>query len=308
MVGGFPAGSRQQTEGPMTVVVASSNVSGSERKRGGRAKAPDINVVAGGGAGADPAAPSSAVPPAGASRPPAKSARQTLQIGIRRCEPDSPWTAERFTHLVRRPLSAPQLAAISDLAQDMAIFAPQPLNALYAQWKGGSLMRRPKDIALSQTFGEVLYSLVADVAPALVVEAGTGFGVSGSFIAAALSNRSRGQLVSFEIGDYWHVAERNILKFYHKVRVINDNFENISNHIRASEPIDFAFIDALHDTEVIERQVRHIFGFMRKDGVIVIDDVFNEGAATPALQHLAADRRVSFAATLGTRQLVLVVR
>lgn len=256
-----------------------------------------------------PSAPSAASAPA---TPPANSAPRTarfgIEIGFRRCEPDSRWSAERFAHLVRRPLSAPQLAAIHELGQDMAIFAPQPLNALYAQWKGGSLMRRPKDIALSQTFGEVLYSLVADVAPALVVEAGTGFGVSGSFIAAALSNRSRGQLVSFEIGDYWHVAERNILQFYQKIRVINDNFDNISNHIRASQPIDFAFIDALHDPEVIERQVRHIFGFMHKDGVIVIDDVFNEGVATPALHNLAADRRVSFAATLGTRQLVLVVR
>lgn len=231
-----------------------------------------------------------------------------MPVRILRCDDDSRWTGERFIQLVRRHLSAPQLPVIGQMAKDMAIFAPQQLNAEYLKWKGGGLMRQPSEISISRTFGEILYSLVAELRPAVILEAGSGFGVSGSYMAAALQNIGRGQLVSFEISDYWPVAERNVVRHCSRARVINDRFENFGLHLRATVPIDFAFIDAIHDGEVIERQVRQILGFMSKSGVIVVDDVFVDGMLNRAIASLARDRRMSFAATIGRRQIAFVVR
>lgn len=235
-------------------------------------------------------------------------AREALAIRVQRRDPDARWTEEAFRHLVQRKLSAPQLPAIAQLAADMSIFAPRRLHNAYAEWKGGSLMRRPGEIAVSSTYGEILYSLVADLRPALAFEAGAGFGISGSYIAAALQNQRNGQLVSFEIGEYWDVAQRNIAAISPRARVINDAFENFSAHVRSSAPVDFAFIDAIHDPEVIERQVRQLHGFTSPGAVVVVDDVFQAGVPNRSVATLAEERWVSFAAFLGTRQLVLVMR
>lgn len=237
-----------------------------------------------------------------------QEAREALAIRVERRDPDARWTEDAFRHLVQRKLSAPQLPAIAQLAADMSVFAPQRLHDAYTEWKGGSLMRRPGEIAVSTTYGEVLYSLAADLRPNLAFEAGAGFGISGSYIAAALHNQRNGQLVSFEIGDYWHVAQRNIGTVSPRARVINDAFDNFSAHVRAAAPVDFAFIDAIHDPEVIERQVRQLHGFTSPGAVVVVDDVFQGGVPNRAVGALCAERWVSFAALLGTRQLVLVVR
>ncbi|WP_333701196.1 class I SAM-dependent methyltransferase [Sphingobium yanoikuyae] len=239
---------------------------------------------------------------------PRHSERQKIKIVIERAEDGGRWTENAFSRLVKRPLSAPQFTQIAALIKDMSIFAPQQLDALYSQWKSGSMMRSPSEISISGTYGEVLYSIVSDVKPSLIIEAGAGFGVSGSFIASALRNHKSGQLVSFEIGNYWRTAEQNIRSFCDRARVFNGNFEELTRYISSSVSVDMAFIDAIHDPQVIERQVRGILGFMAKNGVIIIDDAFHEGKLTQAVKSLMNDRRISFSASLGTRQVVLVVK
>lgn len=69
-------------------------------------------------------------------------------------------------------------------------------------------------------FCELLYSLVRARKPRLVLEGGTGYGVSAYFIGTALKENGIGRCITYEIAeDFFRLAERNLRNLPVEVRM-----------------------------------------------------------------------------------------
>ncbi len=212
--------------------------------------------------------------------------------------------------LVARKPTNPKLKSIAadrSLLENLGSFR---LPEEYLDWQSGPLRRSPKEISMPAAFGNLLYLLVSARRPKLAVEAGTGFGISGAYIALALAGNKSGSLLTFEVGQHAHLAQQIIAKYLSRALVIRDRFDVFDQYIGATAEIDFLLLDAIHHGEVVSRQLRSVLGYCAPKAVIVIDDAYQRGNGDllPALKKLISDRRVSFAATIGRRLFVCVIR
>lgn len=67
------------------------------------------------------------------------------------------------------------------------------------------------DFAIEVETAFLLHALVRSLKPDLVVESGTGRGVSGTFLASALQLNGKGELVTFEAHDFFAEGARKQL-------------------------------------------------------------------------------------------------
>jgi predicted O-methyltransferase YrrM len=116
--------------------------------------------------------------------------------------------------------------------------------------------------------------------PAIVVEFGSAFGVSGMYFASGLAEVKAGHLYSFEINHGWaDIAERNIRSVSDRLTLTRGAFED---HVEAVVPgrIDLAFVDGIHTYEFVQRQFEILRGRMSRGGLIAFDDInFNRPGA-----------------------------
>tara|TARA_Y100000741_G_scaffold240959_1_gene184532 strand:- start:68 stop:688 length:621 start_codon:yes stop_codon:yes gene_type:complete len=77
-----------------------------------------------------------------------------------------------------------------------------------------------------------------------------------------------GFLTSIDINDCSKVIKNDRWKFIHSS---DDNFEIIDKII--PKAIDFIFIDSLHEPEHVEKVFYHYYGFLKKSGICIVDDI-----------------------------------
>ena len=83
-----------------------------------------------------------------------------------------------------------------------------------------------------------------------------------------LCNANDGFLTSVDIDDCSKVVKSERWKFIHSS---DDNFEIIDKNI--PKTLDFIFIDSLHEPKHVEKIFYHYYGFLKKEGICIIDDI-----------------------------------
>ena len=83
-----------------------------------------------------------------------------------------------------------------------------------------------------------------------------------------LCNANDGFLTSVDIDDCSKVVKSERWKFIHSS---DDNFEIIDKNI--PKTLDFIFIDSLHEPNHVEKIFYHYYGFLKKEGICIIDDI-----------------------------------
>lgn len=120
--------------------------------------------------------------------------------------------------------------------------------------------------------GRLLYRLIRLSAPRNVVEFGTAYGVSASYLAAALAANGTGSLTSVE-GDPQRaaIAESGVEVVAPGVtRVLNQRFQDA---VELLDGADFFYLDGQHRERPTKRYVTHALERMTRPALIVLDDI-----------------------------------
>ena len=177
------------------------------------------------------------------------------------------WLGGRLTGVVP---AAPRKRDIERAAGTTNELGAQKLAAEYGE-AGGT--RTPDVVRSSSAAGDLYAWLIRERRPAIVVEFGAAFGVSGMYFAAALEAVQAGHLYSFEINSGWaDVAERNIRSISTRFTLTRGAFEDTVAAV-VPGPIDLALVDGIHTYEFVMRQFEILKPRMPHGGIIVFDDI-----------------------------------
>ena len=173
-------------------------------------------------------------------------------------------------HLVPSLPVAPRKRDIERVAREVDARGPQPLAEIYGETGG---VRLPDDVRTSARIGDLYSWLVQHRKPGVVVEFGSAFGVSGMYFMSGLEHNSAGHLYCFEINPAWaDIAESSIRSQGSRFTLTRGAFED---HVATvvHQPIDIAFIDAIHDYAFIHAQFDILRPRMQAGGLLLFDDI-----------------------------------
>ncbi len=126
-------------------------------------------------------------------------------------------------------------------------------------------------VAVNLEDAELLYALVRSTKPRVVLEAGTGTGISAVFIGTALRDNGWGTLTTYEPVELWADSARKLIGNELPVTVVNDECPDWEE----GDLTDFVFIDSgANLTERREQMGRWLTCGYR--GLVVIHDADND--------------------------------
>jgi predicted O-methyltransferase YrrM len=129
-----------------------------------------------------------------------------------------------------------------------------------------------RDVSSPPMQGDLYAWLVAQRRPEVIIEFGSGFGVSGMYFAAGLEDNQRGHLYSFEINEEWaDVAERAIAAMSNRFTLTRGSFED--NVDVVAGPIDIALVDGIHTYDFVMKQWEILQPRMAPGGIVLFDDI-----------------------------------
>ncbi|MGE2733515.1 class I SAM-dependent methyltransferase [Mycolicibacterium vaccae] len=130
----------------------------------------------------------------------------------------------------------------------------------------------PRDVSTPAEQGDCYSWLVMQRRPDIVVEFGSGFGVSGMYFATGLEANGSGHLYSFEINPDWAaVAEASISKISNRFTLTRGSFEEHVDIVPGK--IDLAFVDGIHTYDFVMAQWEILRGRMSPGGLVLFDDI-----------------------------------
>lgn len=218
------------------------------------------------------------------------------------------WSRKRLRHLVSRPLSNKNLFRVEARRRQLSRLPPHRLHPSYDTIKinASTFKVTPDSISISPVYGHVLYSLVADLRPSIIVEAGSGLGISGMYMCCALGKHTGSRFLSFEKAEYCDIAQDSVSLMATCACVFNGDFHRFSAQLEPHETISFAFLDGQHTTSEIMKSYKNLVGWLHEGAMIIIDDVSYSEATFQLWTALAKAPAVSFAAVINERLGVLV--
>lgn len=230
-----------------------------------------------------------------------KPTQSRLNVYFNRCQSDR-WNRSTFSETIHR---SPQNHLLSDISIRRTALSTMPSHNLHPSYQGGGVKEgvssvHPKSISLPPSYGRILYLLASVSKSRLILEAGSGFGVSSMYLAAA-ARSSNGTLLSFEIAEYSSIAQESVSIICQKSRVINDDFNAFNTYLETNSKIDFAFIDAKHDAGSIIRGYKNLLGWLSPKSMIVVDDISYSESSKYAWRQLVNNTDFGFAASINGR-------
>ena len=130
--------------------------------------------------------------------------------------------------------------------------------------------------------GRFLYSLARLAQPDLAVEVGTYHGISTLWLARALEDNGKGQLISLDlfedppIEDVQRTIEQ--ARLAGRVQLVRGPSTTIGAEAcrRAGQPIDLLFIDGDHRVEACGADFETLGALVRMGGLVVLHDIYPE--------------------------------
>lgn len=111
------------------------------------------------------------------------------------------------------------------------------------------------------------YQDIKDLENIKILEFGVREGNSTKFFLE-LCDKNNGKLYSVDINDCSHLFSTKNWKFIH---CADDNFSKVIE--QSDKEFDLIFIDSFHDPKHVKKLIFYYFQFLRKDGLMVIDDI-----------------------------------
>jgi len=183
---------------------------------------------------------------------------------------------------------------------------------------GGFTMTEPKTtlgmasamMSLAPEWCILLLRLVRELEPESALELCTGFGISGSYQAAALELNGRGHLTTLEGSEEWArsavegFAELGLDRVESTVGPIA---ETLAEEAARLAPLDFVFIDAEHQEQATLDHFETLRPHLAEGAVIVLDDADWPGVRA-AFRAIQEDELVSSSALVGRLGFLVVSR
>ena len=115
---------------------------------------------------------------------------------------------------------------------------------------------------------EIIKTAVSKIDKPNILELGVQKGVSTKMFLN-LCNKNNGKLTSIDIQDCSKVSNNKRWKF---IMSSDDNFDYIKNKIK-NKSFDVLFIDSLHEPSHVKKVFFYYYTYVKKGGLIFIDDV-----------------------------------
>jgi predicted O-methyltransferase YrrM len=219
------------------------------------------------------------------------------------------WLARSFEATALSPPDSGFTDRIERLAEETNRLGEQRLWEGYATVRGERYsnqpppFRRADQVRTQKQMGNLFTCLVQRRRPAVVVEFGTAFGVSGMYWLAGLELNDFGQLLTFEPNGAWAtVAQGNLAAVGQRFRLVNGTFEErVEAELGSGDRIDVAFIDAIHTSAFVRPQFELVAHHLASDGLILFDDIDFSSEMQSCWNGIAREQNVVASASLAGR-------
>lgn len=230
--------------------------------------------------------------------------RRTLPIKFYRSGDSLIFNKSLFRKLVSRQLSNPVLDDIESKRKVITKYSAD-VNLNVEKYLSDNVVLKnnivsAQEISLPAIYGHVLYSLTAFIKPKIILEAGTGLGISCMFLASACSSNN-GNVISFEISNSSKLAQSFINSLCSNVIVVNDDFSVFSAYLNVKKNIDMVYLDAAHSKDALTRYTKNIKGWLKDSSVVIIDDVSYDKNSYEFWKRYSRHEDVKFSALINDR-------
>jgi len=130
-----------------------------------------------------------------------------------------------------------------------------------------------KNSAKPKKYGQLLFRIVQEYQPRVILELGTSLGITTAYLGLA---NPEAQLVTMEgAPEVTAVAKRNFQSLgLGQIKVIEGNFDHTLPSVLSGLPaVDFCFIDGNHRREPTERYFQALLAQAGSDTILVFDDI-----------------------------------
>lgn len=225
-------------------------------------------------------------------------ATQPVPLCVLRAEAQS-WT---HGHVSGETFAAPEfegLAAIEEAAIATDRMGAKPIWTGYAgvadypHATGPEAARSSEEVRTGAAVGRFYVWLVQQRRPAVVVEFGTAFGVSGMYWLAGLEANGQGHLYTFEPNTVWaEIAAKNLARISERFTLTRGTFEDEAGVLEANRAkIDIAFIDAIHTSAFVLPQMELVLQHAAPGALLVFDDIHFSDDMAACWRRIAEDPR-----------------
>lgn len=130
--------------------------------------------------------------------------------------------------------------------------------------------------SVSPSYGRLLYKLVRDYRPQRCLELGTCLGISTAFIASALSQNGKGQMVTLEGSSSRSAYAEQVLSALKlsEIKFITGPFnQTLDPLLEDYQDVDFCYIDGHHDGDATIHYFEKISAVLSDGAIVVVDDI-----------------------------------
>ncbi|NET38254.1 MAG: class I SAM-dependent methyltransferase [Cyanothece sp. SIO1E1] len=165
----------------------------------------------------------------------------------------------------------------------------------------GQTIRAVCHISKPRRSGTLLYLLVREFQPTVVIELGTNIGISASYLAAALQMQGHGKLITFEVSPY---RQRLAQDLHQTLGLSNVQYalglfeDTLQPTLNTLEPVDFAFIDGHHQYRSTLDYFNLVMDCAQNNSVFIFDDIRWSSGMWRAWNQIKCDPRVVVAVDL----------
>ena len=133
-----------------------------------------------------------------------------------------------------------------------------------------------KTASMSYKWAFLLFKLIREFRPNIVIEMGSSLGISGTYQAAALKLNRQGKMVTLEGAESLaSLAKENFKKLdLENIDVVVGRFsDTLQDVLLKNSPVDFIFIDGHHDKDATVRYYNQVLPYLSDRAIIVFDDI-----------------------------------
>lgn len=171
--------------------------------------------------------------------------------------------------------------------------------------KGRVITREIRKVSLNSNqpyfWSLFLFKLIRKFKPALCLELGTCFGISGSFQAASLTLNGSGKFITLEgSGSLASLAEEHFkLLGLNNTAVVKGRFQDtLKQVLEDNQSFDYVFIDGHHEKQATVKYFEQILPFLKDKALIVFDDISWSDGMKHAWKTIIENKRIKISLNL----------